>query len=315
MHPSVELPPIQNHLAQQSVHPFHSPRPRDLLPSVMAHSPPGRSSTLPPLQRRESLHKKEKPARPRKSSITHNSRKPKHEKSRSRDHSSRLSIEERKAFSAEPPGVVAAAAIAGKRWEDLIEAATSATEADSDRDLTPVSEISPGPNIDLRAPQMPQSPPSAKRTSLPPFSISHNQSYKASPLQNTLTPPPPSILTGPTPFSSVENHMSVNSSASTQSSSGHHFHISSSGLSNSSDALSPVFSSHSSAKVQIYCANCRRLSVLRDSYACTECISGFCSDCVYALSSEQHRITVRGRPCPRCGTLGPRYKAFQLDIR
>jgi len=48
-------------------------------------------------------------------------------------------VESRKAFSAEPPGAMAAAAIAGKRWEDLIEAATSATEADSDRDITPVS--------------------------------------------------------------------------------------------------------------------------------------------------------------------------------
>lgn len=45
-----------------------------------------------------------------------------------------MSIEGRKAFSAEPQS----AAAMGKRWEDLIEAATSATEADSDRDLTPV---------------------------------------------------------------------------------------------------------------------------------------------------------------------------------
>ena len=39
-------------------------------------------------------------------------------------------------MSAEPP---TAAWVQGKRWEDLIEAATSATEADDDRDLTPVS--------------------------------------------------------------------------------------------------------------------------------------------------------------------------------
>ena len=42
---------------------------------------------------------------------------------------------ERKAMSAEPHS---AAAILGKRWEDLIDAAASATEEDS-RDLTPVS--------------------------------------------------------------------------------------------------------------------------------------------------------------------------------
>lgn len=39
-------------------------------------------------------------------------------------------------MSAEPP---TAAWVQGKRWEDLIEAATSATEVDDDRDLTPVS--------------------------------------------------------------------------------------------------------------------------------------------------------------------------------
>ena len=41
---------------------------------------------------------------------------------------------DRKAYSAEPQ---AAAALFGKRWEDLIDAAASATEEDS-RDLTPV---------------------------------------------------------------------------------------------------------------------------------------------------------------------------------
>ena len=44
---------------------------------------------------------------------------------------------DRKAFSAEPAAV---AAIMGKRWEDLIDAAASATEEDS-RDLTPVSSL------------------------------------------------------------------------------------------------------------------------------------------------------------------------------
>ncbi|KAL9127132.1 MAG: hypothetical protein Q9217_003940, partial [Psora testacea] len=326
MHPSVELPPIQNHMNQQPVPPFHSPRPRELLPSVMAHSPPERSSTLPPLQRRESLQKREKAARSRKSSITQNSRKPKHEKSRSKDYGRRPSIDGRKAFSAEPPGA-REALVRGKRWEDLIEAATTATEADSDRDLTPI----------------PQSPSSVKRSSMPPFpsSVSHNQSYKASPLGRTLTPPPPHILTGHAPFPSVEvSAMSLDSTTSTHSThtsaSGHNFHIPSSGLSSSDTATSPTFYSNTqnttnnnqasagnaqSQQVQIFCANCRRLSVLRDSYACTECISGFCSDCVYMLSSElamQHRGSTemgRGRPCPRCGMVGGRYKAFQLDIR
>ena len=134
MHPSIEQPQTQNHINPQSSPPFTSPQTRELLPSVLAHSPPGRSSTLPPLQRRDSI-KRDKPARPRKSSITHNSRKPKHERQRSKDQT-RLSIEGRKAFSAEPPGAVPGSR--GTRWEDLIEAATSATEAGSDRDLTPV---------------------------------------------------------------------------------------------------------------------------------------------------------------------------------
>ena len=137
MHSSIELPPIQNHISQQqTIPPFHSPRPRDLLPSMMARSPPGRSSTLPPLQRKESV-KRDKANRPRKSSITQNSRRPKHEKKTSKDFARRLSIEGRKAFSAEPPGA-REAAVAGRRWHDLVEAAASATEADSDRDLTPV---------------------------------------------------------------------------------------------------------------------------------------------------------------------------------
>ena len=53
-----------------------------------------------------------------------------------------MSIEGRKASSVEPTSA-ATASYKNKRWEDLIEAATSATEADSDRDLTPVSHILP----------------------------------------------------------------------------------------------------------------------------------------------------------------------------
>lgn len=42
---------------------------------------------------------------------------------------------DRKAFSVEPPS--SGTNVYGKRWEDLIDAAASATEEDS-RDLTPV---------------------------------------------------------------------------------------------------------------------------------------------------------------------------------
>ena len=182
MQSSVELPPIQNHINRQPVSPFHSPRPRELLPSIMTSSPPGRSSTLPPLQRTHSLQKTAKPARPRKSSITQNNSKPKHERTKSKDHVRRLSIEGRKAFSAEPPTLAAV----GKRWEDLIEAATSANEADSDRDLTPVWPHSRDMvymklNLPPRSPNLPR-PPNAPRSRHSPRSTTATQ--------NRTRPPP-----------------------------------------------------------------------------------------------------------------------------
>ncbi|KAF2085338.1 hypothetical protein K490DRAFT_75196 [Saccharata proteae CBS 121410] len=243
--------------------------PRELLPSSIARSPPGRSSTLPPIPRSTK-------ARPRKSSVTQNARKPKHERTKSKEHARRMS-HDRKAFSAEP----GTAAAYGKRWEDLIDAAASATEEDS-RDLTPI----------------PASPHLMNRASLPPYIASQFHSYTASPLQNTLTPPPPEH-SGLEPFPSVESSIE-----STQS--GQNFHISSQGLSADS---SPTYGQH----VQIYCAACKRLSLLRASYACTECISGFCQECVDALSTEQSR----GRPagCPKCGSIGGKFKPFQLDMR
>lgn len=99
-----------------------------LLPSSLDKSPPGRSNTLPPMQRSVS-----RGSRPRKSSVTQHARKARHERKTSKDYL-RPTSHDRKAYSAEP---TSAAALYGKRWEDLIDAATSATEEDS-RDLTPV---------------------------------------------------------------------------------------------------------------------------------------------------------------------------------
>lgn len=132
-----ELPSIREQFPQDTLPLFQSPRPRELLPSILGHSPPGRYSSLPPIQRRD------KPPRPRKPSVGENARKGKHERGKSKEFnlkefSRRMSIEGRKAMSAEPP---TAAWVQGKRWEDLIEAATSATEVDEDRDLTPVSQM------------------------------------------------------------------------------------------------------------------------------------------------------------------------------
>ena len=130
MRPSVELPSIRDSINHDGMSSLLAPRPRELLPSILSHSPPGRFNSLPPIQRRDKL------GRQRKTSVGQNARKGKHERTKSKEFARRMSIEGRKAMSAEPP---TAAWVQGKRWEDLIEAATSATEADTDRDLTPVS--------------------------------------------------------------------------------------------------------------------------------------------------------------------------------
>ncbi|QPH00493.1 hypothetical protein C2857_004143 [Epichloe festucae Fl1] len=280
---SIELPPL--HLGNNDItsDPYTSNfnRPREILPSLLANSPPGRSSTLPPLQRPVG------PNRPRKQSITKRSREPGHNKKNSRgstaDWLRRFQNEDRfrpgndrKALSAEPT------ADYGKRWEDLIDAADQAASAagDVDEDRTPV----------------PQSPVSIHRASLPP-PFSHQQfqpgSYQASPLQQALTPPS-NNQDGIDPFPSVESGES-----------GENFHIGSRGLSDSSPSYP------SSQNTQIYCAACQSVSLLKNSYACTECICGLCSTCVEVLMAEHGAR----RKCPRCATIGGRFKPFQLDIR
>jgi len=274
---SIELPPIQlspADITSAPLPPLDSGRQRDLLPSIMSHSPPGRSSTLPP------LHRPLGPSRPRKQSISKRG----HYRRKSRGPGSdwlrriqndgsngllRPANYDRKALSAEPTGDY------GKRWEDLIDAATSATE-DIDEDRTP----------------MPQSPVSIQRSSLPPFSQNAFTNYQASPLQRALTPPSYNPE-APEPFPSVESGES-----------GDNFHIESRGLSDSSP-------SYSSQNTQIYCAACQGISMLRESYACTECICGLCQACVDVLMGEQGAR----RKCPRCATIGGRFKPFQLDIR
>ncbi|KAF4628012.1 hypothetical protein G7Y89_g10140 [Cudoniella acicularis] len=134
MRSSIELPPIHNNIEPTS-EPYSHLNPhrrRELLPSILSTSPPGRSSTLPPIQRSA-------PNRPRKQSVSKRAREPQHKRQKSRGENAaylrRMSYD-RKAFSAEPSSGLSAAY--GKRWEDLIDAATSATE-DVDEDRTPVS--------------------------------------------------------------------------------------------------------------------------------------------------------------------------------
>ncbi|OHW92452.1 hypothetical protein CSPAE12_08819 [Colletotrichum incanum] len=238
---SIELPPLHlsnNDITSEPFPAMNSSRPRDILPSILANSPPGRSSTLPPIQRPVG------PARPRKQSVTKRGREAHHKKQKSRgsaadwlrriqnDERLRPGNNDRKALSAEP------SADYGKRWEDLIDAADQAASAagDIDEDRTPDT-------ID--------------------------------------------------PFPSVESGES-----------GENFHIESRGLSDSSP-------SYSSQNTQIYCAACQSVSLLKDSYACTECICGLCQACVDVLMAEQGAR----RKCPRCATIGGRFKPFQLDIR
>jgi hypothetical protein len=133
MRSSIELPPIRrlnnNDVTSEPFPTINSSRPRELLPSILSTSPPGRSSTLPPIQRHA-------PTRPRKASVSKRVREPQHNRQKSREKilGRRMSYD-RKAFSAEPSSHLSAY---GKRWEDLIDAATSATE-DVDEDRTPVS--------------------------------------------------------------------------------------------------------------------------------------------------------------------------------
>jgi len=132
---------------------------------------------------------------------------------------------------------------------------------------------------------------------MPPFSASHFQGYQASPLQQALTPPS-YLPEAPEPFPSVESGDSADV-----------FNIESRGLELSDS--SPSFSSVARVGIQIYCAACQGISLLKESYACTECICGICQACVDVLMAEQGAR----RKCPRCATIGGRFKPFQLDIR
>lgn len=139
---------------------------------------------------------------------------------------------------------------------------------------------------------------SIPRASLPPFSshphFQQHGNYQASPLQQALTPPSyHNDLPDPNPFPSVESGES-----------GENFHMESKGLSDSSP-------SYSSQNTQIYCAACQSVSFLKESFACTECVCGICPACVDVLMGEQGAR----RKCPRCATIGGRFKPFQLDIR
>ncbi|CAK4032312.1 Hypothetical predicted protein [Lecanosticta acicola] len=294
-----------------------------LLPSGMMRSPPDRPA---PLQR--SLSASRSVNRPRKSSLSQSARLGKHERKRSKELAKRSSGD-RKAFSAEPGS---AASIYGKRWEDLIDAAASATEEEGSRDLTPVSEAAPDTVIQfddssmLQIPASPyQSPKGNARTSLPPFAMgSQFQSFQASPLNRALTPP----SAGAQGDLTLQHYPSVDSSLSSNPSHQHHNSMDSGSQfqimnpSSIDSQSSPMFTpgaggasnmGGTSGAIQIYCAGCRRLNMLTQSYACTQCICGLCGECTDALVQEQSRG--RMTSCPRCHAMDSTFKPFNLDVR
>lgn len=191
---------------------------------AVTRTPSIRASSLQPQSFNKSLK------RSRRSSIADSSHNPKHARRRSR-HRKRLSYD-RKALSAEPHHTL----ITSRRWEDLLDAAASATEEDS-RDLTPVSDISLQSNTKLRLSDISAhlKTHSSPRSSLPPFhTINHHnpfQSYNASPLQNTMLPqspePAPALFDPPThleAFPSVESNFEMHPSSSSQGVYHHHHH-------------------------------------------------------------------------------------------
>jgi hypothetical protein len=148
-----------------------------------------------------------------------------------------------------------------------------------------------------QSPQVSHSPLSVNRSSLPPFQQNHfSHGYTASPLQQALTPPAYETgldSSGQPPFPSVETGDSFQNPATRNIS-----------LSDSSPSLT-------GRGIQIYCAACQNVSPLKESYACTECICGICQQCVDVLMAEQGAR----RRCPRCATVGGKFKPFQLEIR
>ncbi|EGP83350.1 uncharacterized protein MYCGRDRAFT_88038 [Zymoseptoria tritici IPO323] len=255
-------------------------------------SPSDRPSTLPPLQR--SLSRGGHSNRPRKSSLSQQARMAKHERKRSKDLIKRSSGGDRKAFSAEPSNNPAF--LYGKRWEDLIDAAASATEEEDSRDLTPI-------------PASPyQSPQVASRTSLPPpFGGLGAQftSFQASPLNRALTPPDANHHSG----LDMQTFPSVDDSSLSSNLSHQHHNSADSG--SQFQIMNP--SSIDSTSSEIYCAGCRRLCSLKEAFACTGCICGLCGVCANAIVSEQSRG--RMSMCPRCHVMDSSYKPFALDFR
>lgn len=176
---------------------------------------------------------------------------------------------------------------------------------------------------------------------MPPFAQgSQFQSFQASPLNRALTPPAPDPgLTDLQPFAPVDSSLSStmchHQHHPSTDSTGSQFHIMNPASLTTPSESSPMFhqpasnhqphqpqhqQSHSNnsqsgatTPTQIYCSGCKRLSLLRDAFACTNCICGVCSECVQAILSGQSHG--RMSTCPCCNAMDSTFKPFQLDIR
>ena len=192
-------------------------------------------------------------------------------------------------------------------------------------------------------------PPLTSHRPFPP----HSHSYAASPLHKSLTPPPFESHRGRDsdlePFPSIESSLDSMSTASGKNfpSAG----IARSINSDSSPVLNlipplsqqrqhhrfsnPTPASFRNKEIQIYCAHCKRPWALPECFACTECICGVCRECVSLFISSPptsfrspgngsiNSMPPQGptsypssaRGCPRCRTMGGKWKAFQLDFK
>ncbi|KAJ5987841.1 hypothetical protein N7481_003051 [Penicillium waksmanii] len=303
MRSSIELPSLRDHFKQESLPPFTAPRPRELLPSILNHSPPW-----------SLIHASSNSAKRQVFPVAQNLDLTIGTKTQART----TSVEGIPSATKSQPQTAAWAQ--GKRWEDLIEAATSATEADDER----YSEAGRSPTI-------------------------------APLLANSLTPPPFEGHRGRDsdlePFPSIESSLDSMSTAS-----GKNFPSSASGPahsvnSDSSPVLNlippvsqrqhhrfsnPTPASFRSKEIQIYCAQCKRPWALNECFACTNCICGVCRECVGMFITSpptsfrspgngplnnmppgptSYPTPSAARGCPRCRTVGGQWKAFQLDIK
>lgn len=261
----------------------------ELLPSILSTPQFERSSTLPPIQRIPSVN------RPRKESLSKRAREPQHKRNRSKCENVNLwKVNfDRKAQSTESLSSISVGW--GKRWEDLIDAATSATK-DTDEDnrqkSVPIAESVFNNKEPTNKQVMPLT--SLNRDSLPVLATtqSYYEGYQVSPLQQTLTPPK----------NSRDISDTVKLMVNGETYKDHKFEA------NGHPGSSLGFTSRS---LQIYCAACHGLSLLGQSYACTECICGICETCVDALMANYGAR----RKCPKCATIGGRYKKINLEIR